>query len=44
MTESSNFARLEQQLILLNWLNSQFGYESNSKLLEAIKEADKSFS
>lgn len=43
MTESSSFARLEQQLILLSWLNRQFGYESNKRLLEDLREADEGF-
>lgn len=43
MTRPENFARLEQQLILLSWLNSQFGYESNSKLLEDIREVGEGF-
>ncbi len=43
MTEPSSFARLEQQLILLSWLNRQFGYESNKRLLEDLREADEDF-
>ena len=43
MIKPANFARLEQQLILLSWLNSQFGYESNSQLLEDLGEAREGF-
>lgn len=43
MTRPENFARLEQQLILLSWLNSQFGYESNSKLLDDLREVREGF-
>ncbi len=43
MTKPANLARLEQQLILLSWLNGQFGYESNNKLLEDLREAGEGF-
>lgn len=43
MSEPANFTRLEQQLILLSWLNRQFGYESNRRLLEDLREADEGF-
>ncbi len=43
MVESADFVRLERQLILLFWLNGQFGYESNSELLKDLREADEGF-
>lgn len=43
VTKPANFARLEQQLILLSWLNTQFGYESNSELLEDLGEEREGF-
>ena len=43
MTNPKNFTRLEEQLILLSWLNSQFGYESSSELLADLKETAEGF-
>ena len=34
---------LEQHLVLLAWLNRQFGYEHNRDLLEDMKESDEGF-
>ena len=37
------YAKLENRLILLAWLNSLFGYESNREMLEDCKRADEGF-
>ncbi|RLA84117.1 MAG: hypothetical protein DRG31_05370, partial [Deltaproteobacteria bacterium] len=38
-----HYTKLEHRLILLAWLNSLFGYESNKALLEDCKEVDEGF-
>ncbi len=46
MTSSNtpnNYARLEQRMSLLAWLQSRLGYNSTSHLLSDIKEADEGF-
>jgi len=37
------YTKLEHHLVLLAWLNSLFGYESNKVLLEDCKEVDEGF-
>ena len=37
------YTKLEHRLVLLAWLNSLFGYESNKALLEDCKEVDEGF-
>ena len=32
-----SFQKLEQRLVLLAWLNGQFGYENNRDLLAGMK-------
>ena len=36
-------ASLEQHLVLLAWLNRQFGYKHNRDLLADMKESDEGF-
>ncbi len=43
MAESTDFERLERQLVLLSWLNTQFGYGPNNELLEDLREAGEGF-
>ena len=40
---ANNYARLEQRMSLLAWLQSRLGYDSTSHLLADIKEADEGF-
>ena len=35
--------QLESQLMLLGWANRQFGFESNQKLFDALKEASEGY-
>ncbi|WP_018948373.1 DEAD/DEAH box helicase family protein [Thioalkalivibrio sp. ALMg11] len=37
------YVKLEQRLVLLTWLNSLFGYESNRHLLADLREAGEGF-
>ena len=37
------YTKLEHRLVLLAWLNSLFGYDSNKALLEDCKEVDEGF-
>lgn len=40
---TAQYVKLEQRLVLLAWLNSLFGYNSNRELLNDCKEADEGF-
>ncbi len=40
---ANNYAKLEQRMSLLAWLQSRLGYDSASHLLADIKEADEGF-
>ena len=42
-TAEAEYVRLEQRLVLLAWLNARFGYDSNSELLEDLKESSEGF-
>ena len=37
------YAKLEQRLVLLSWLNERLGYNNNRELLADIKQADEGF-
>ncbi len=39
MTSSKTLYQLESKLLLLGWANYQFGFESNQKLFDTLKEA-----
>jgi hypothetical protein len=39
----SEYVKLEQRLVLLAWLNGNFGYENNRDLLADIKAAGEGF-
>lgn len=39
----TEYLKLEQRLVLLSWLNENFGYESNRALLTDMKEAAEGF-
>lgn len=39
----TQYVKLEQRLVLVAWLNSLFGYESNRELLAGMKEAAEGF-
>ena len=39
----TQYLKLEQQLVLLAWLNSRFGYKNNQELLRDLKEADEGY-
>lgn len=39
----SEYVKLEQRMVLLAWLNSMFGYDSNRALLADLREADEGF-
>ena len=43
ITPQSSFKKLEQRLVLLAWLNDQFGYENNRDLLAGMKETAEGF-
>jgi hypothetical protein len=38
VSAQSPFQKLERRLVLLAWLNGQFGYENNRDLLADMKE------
>jgi hypothetical protein len=40
---NGEYAKLENRLVLLAWLNSLFGYKSNRELLAGIKDAGEGF-
>ncbi|RLF61878.1 MAG: restriction endonuclease subunit R [Thermoplasmata archaeon] len=40
---TQQYTKLEHRLVLLAWLNSLFGYDSNKTLLEDCKEVDEGF-
>ena len=40
---ANDYAKLEQRLVLLSWLNEQLGYNNNRELLADIKQADEGF-
>jgi len=40
---TSEYVKLEQRLLLLAWLNGQFGYENNRDLLAGMKETAEGF-
>ena len=41
--QPTQYIKLEQRLILLAWLNNQFGYKNNQELLQDIRESDEGF-
>ena len=41
--QSTQYIKLEQRLILLAWLNNQFGYKNNQELLQDIRESGEGF-
>lgn len=43
LTAVQQYTRLENRLVLLAWLNSLFGYESNAELLEDTKRVSEGF-
>ena len=40
---ANDYAKLEQRLVLLSWLNERLGYNNNRELLADIKQADEGF-
>ena len=42
-SQQSQYIKLEQRLILLAWLNDQFGYKNNQELLQDIRNSDEGF-
>lgn len=43
MTNGVEYVKLEKRLVLLAWLNSLFGYQSNRELLADLKKAEEGF-
>ena len=43
MASPKTLYQLESQLMLLGWANQQFGFESNQKLFDAMKEASEGY-
>ena len=41
--QSTQYIKLEQRLILVAWLNNQFGYKNNQELLQDIRESGEGF-
>ena len=41
--QPTQYIKLEQRLILLAWLNNQFGYKNNQELLKDIRESGEGF-
>ena len=40
---ANDYAKLEQRLVLLSWLNDRLGYNNNRELLADIKQADEGY-
>ena len=40
---ANDYAKLEQRLVLISWLNERLGYNNNRELLADIKQADEGF-
>ena len=43
LSTANDYAKLEQRLVLLSWLNERLGYNNNRELLADIKQADEGF-
>ena len=43
LSAADDYAKLEQRLVLLSWLNERLGYNNNRELLADIKQADEGF-